>query len=226
MSGIYLLSLNTQQSSPIPKSNRELSDEAIFLERTLCGEAGGIQDQIAAAFGGLNRIEFNEHGYTVNPLIVSSARKRELNENLIMFFTGFSRFSDEIQTGIQSTLGEKTKQLLEMKRLVYEAEDILNSKKDMDEFGKLLDYTWKLKRGLSPKISTDTIDGIYDVALKNGAIGGKLLGAGGGGFLVFYCEKEKQPSLVDALRGLLRVPFEFEADGTRVIFYTPEDYER
>ena len=207
------------------KSNRQLADDAIHLERTLCDEAGGVQDQIAAAFGGFNRIDFNESGYTVNPLVISNARKRQLNENLIMFFTGFARFSAEIQTNTQKALSDKTKELLEIKNLVYEAEEILTSKADLTEFGKLLDYTWKLKRGISSGITTNVVDNMYDVALKNGAVGGKLLGAGGGGFLVFYCEKEKQTSLIKALDGYLHIPFEFENDGTRIIHYTPEDYE-
>jgi D-glycero-alpha-D-manno-heptose-7-phosphate kinase len=205
------------------KSNRQLADDAIHLERTLCDEAGGVQDQIAAAFGGFNRIEFNENGYTVNPVIIGNDRKKELNENLIMFFTGFSRFSADIQTGTRNALKDKTKQLLEMKRFVYDAEKILTSKTDLSEFGKLLDYTWKLKREISSGITTDSIDEIYAAALKNGAVGGKLLGAGGGGFLVFYCEREKQRQLIKALGKFLYVPFTFENDGTRIIHYTPED---
>lgn len=207
------------------KSNRQLADDAIYLERTLCNEVGGVQDQIAAAFGGFNRIEFNENGYSVNPLVVSNVRKSELNENLIMFFTGFSRFSSDIQKDTKKSLKDKTKELIEMKRLVYTAEEILTTKSDLDEFGRLLDYTWKLKRGISTGISNDFVDEIYDKAIKNGAIGGKLLGAGGGGFLVFYCKKEKHSSLIKALNGFLHVPFRFESDGTGIIHYTPEDYE-
>ncbi|MCL2182249.1 MAG: kinase [Chitinispirillia bacterium] len=205
------------------KSNRQLADDAIYLERTLCSETGGVQDQIAAAFGGFNRIEFNENGYTVNPLIISNARKKELDDNLIMFFTGFSRFSADIQADTQKALKDKTKQLLEMKQLVYDAEKILTSSSGLNDFGKLLDYTWKIKRGISTGISTGSIDSIYDTAMKNGAAGGKLLGAGGGGFFVFYCEKDKQPSLIKALEKFLYVPFAFENEGTRVIHYTPED---
>ena len=205
------------------KGNRQLADEAIYLERTLCNEAGGVQDQISAAFGGLNKIEFNDDGYIVNPLIISNDRKKELNENLIMFFTGFSRFSADIQKDTQKAFKDKTTQLLEMKQLVYDAEKILTSNTNLNEFGKMLDYTWKLKRGISTGITTNSIDDIYNIALKNGAIGGKLLGAGGGGFLVFYCEKEKQLLLIKALENFLYVPFMFESEGTRVIHYTPED---
>ena len=172
---------------------RKLADDAIYLERTLCEESGGIQDQIAASFGGLNRISFNRDGYSVNPLIISAERKNDLNDHLMLFFTGFSRFSSEIQKGTEQSMKEKTQQLLEMYHLVDEAERILTNKNTpLDEFGKLLDYTWKLKRGISSGISTGSIDEQYDKAIKAGALGGKLLGAGGGGFLLFYVPKEKQ----------------------------------
>lgn len=204
---------------------RKLADDAIYLERTLCQEAGGVQDQIAAAFGGLNRINFNAEGYTVNPIIISPAKKQELNENLMLFFTGFSRFSSDIQESTQVALVDKKKQLLEMLDLVDEAEKVLTSGNDLTEFGRLLDHTWKLKRGIADKISTDSIDGLYATAMNAGATGGKLLGAGGGGFLLFYVEKDKQPAVKKALENLLYVPFTFENAGARVIHYTPESYE-
>ena len=166
---------------------RKLADDAIYLERTLCNEAGGLQDQIAASFGGLNRIDFNGDGYKVTPVIISPSRKQELNGKLMLFFTGFSRLSSEIQTETKSHLQDKTKQLLEMKKLTDEAESILVDKnQNLDDFGRLLDYTWKLKRQTGSKISTNAIDELYEKAIKEGALGGKLLGAGGGGFLLFY----------------------------------------
>lgn len=205
---------------------KKLADEAIYLERVLCKESGGIQDQIAAAFGGLNRINFNAEGYEVKPVIISPERKRQLNRNLMLFFTGFSRFSSDIQETTQKALGDKEKQLLEMLSLVDDAERILTSKTDLNEFGRLLDYTWKLKRGISSQISTGTIDDLYDRGMKAGALGGKLLGAGGGGFLLFYVEEDKREAVHQAMEDLLYVPFRFENSGTRVIYYTPEEYEK
>ena len=204
---------------------RKLADDAIYLERVLCKESGGMQDQIAASFGGFNKISFNADGYTVSPVIISPERKLRLNDNLMLFFTGFSRFSSDIQVEAEKSLKSKEAQLLEMLQLVDEAEQVLTSKTDLTEFGKLLDYTWKLKRGITSKVSTDSIDAIYDKAIKAGATGGKLLGAGGGGFLLFYVEADKQKNVHEALEDLLYVPFEFETAGTQVIHYTPESYE-
>lgn len=203
---------------------RKLADEAIYLERVLCNESGGIQDQIAAAFGGLNKIIFNANGYTVNPIIISPDRKVLLNNNLMLFFTGFSRFSSDIQVEAQKSLKGKQEDLLEMLKLVDDAEKLLTSDNDLDEFGQLLNYTWKLKRGLTNKVATDSINMIYEKAIKAGAIGGKLLGAGGGGFFLFYVQSEKQENVKGALKGLLHVPFEFETAGAKVIHYTPEKY--
>ena len=202
---------------------RQLADEAIRLERELCGEAGGIQDQIAAAFGGLNRIDFDADGYRVRPVIIAPERKQELNDNLAMFFTGFSRFSADIQTGTQKALEEKTRELCEMKGLVDEAEDILTDRhRDLDEFGRLLDHTWKLKRGISGGISTDSIDAMYERAMSAGALGGKLLGAGGGGFLLFYVPGERRVELMKAMSDLLYSSFAFENAGSTIIHYAPE----
>lgn len=205
---------------------KKLSDDAIYLERTLCAEAGGIQDQIAAAFGGFNRIDFSKDGYTVNPVVMSRERKKELNDNLMLFFTGFSRFSSDIQKGTEKSMKEKTKELLEIYSLVDEAQKILSDNNaDIDEFGKLLDYSWNLKRGISEGISTDSIDEQYKKAMDAGALGGKLLGAGGGGFLLFYVPKEKQKSVKNALKDKMQVPFSFENEGTRIIYYAADDNE-
>jgi D-glycero-alpha-D-manno-heptose-7-phosphate kinase len=203
---------------------KKLADEAIYLERILCKESGGIQDQIAASFGGLNRINFNADGYTVNPIIISPERKKQLNDNLMLFFTGFSRFSSDISKVQEGTMKDKTKQLLEMLSLVDDAEKVLTSKGDLNEFGKLLDYTWKLKRGITSKISNDSIDALYAKAVESGALGGKLLGAGGGGFLLFYVEPDERKAVKEAMKDLLYVPFKFENGGTRVIYYADESY--
>lgn len=204
---------------------KTLADDAIYLERCLCNEAGGIQDQIAAAFGGFNRINFSENGYVVKPVIIPPDRKKELNGNLMLFFTGFARFSSDIQSEMQGVVEEKESMLKEMQMMVDIAEGVLVSKQELKEFGRLLDYTWKLKRGLTNKISTDNINILYDKAIKAGAVGGKLLGAGGGGFLLFYVECDKKKHVKEALKELLYVPFEFEDQGTRVIHYSPETFE-
>jgi D-glycero-alpha-D-manno-heptose-7-phosphate kinase len=205
---------------------KKLADDAIFLERNLCGESGGIQDQIAASFGGFNRINFSSKGYQVSPIIISEERKAELNENLMLFFTGFSRFSSEIQVAHEKVLINKKEQLLEMKGLVDDAEDILTSRCNLNEFGILLDQTWKLKRSITNRISLNSIDCMYTKAIHAGATGGKLLGAGGGGFLLFYVERDKQQLVRDSLSGFLEVPFKFEDYGTRVLYYVPETYEK
>ena len=205
---------------------RKLADDAIYLERVLCNEAGGWQDQIAASFGGFNRINFNESGYEVLPVIISPERKEELNNNLMMFFTGFTRFSSEVQIANAATKTDKTVQLREMLALVDEAEHVLTDKSvELSEFGRLLDHTWKLKRQTGTAVSTNSIDDLYNMGMKAGATGGKLLGAGGGGFLVFYVEPEYQASVKAAMSELLYVPFKFENGGTRVIHYSPEDYK-
>ena len=204
---------------------RKLAEEAIFLERTLCGEVGGWQDQIAASYGGFNRITFNEDGFDVSPVIVSPERKKQLNENLLMFFTGFTRLSSEIQKANSGSNADKTARLLEMLSLVDEAERILTDKeRDLDDFGRLLDHTWKLKRGTGAAVSTDGIDALYEKGIRAGALGGKLLGAGGGGFMVFYVPADKQTAVKKEMEGLIHVPFRFENGGTRVLYYTPEDF--
>lgn len=206
-------------------SKKQLADEAIYLERVLCNEAGGWQDQIAASFGGFNRIDFNADGYTVHPVIVSPQRKQQLNNNLMMFFTGFTRFSSEIQKANKLDDESKTKQLKQMLTLVDEAESILTDQsKDLDDFGRLLDVTWKLKRQTGKSVSTSNIDNLYDKGISAGALGGKLLGAGSGGFLVFYVTPEKQAAVKEAMEDLLYIPFKFEDSGTQVIYYGPEDY--
>ena len=206
---------------------KRLADEAIYLERVLCKEAGGWQDQIAAAFGGFNRIEFGSKGYEVHPVIISPEKKRRLNQNLMMFFTGFTRFSAQIQEDNQKVkMQDKKKQLQEMYDLVSVAEQILvNKSSDLDEFGKLLDHTWQLKRQTGSKVSTDTIDLLYQKGIQAGALGGKLLGAGGGGFLLFYVQPEYQNQVREAMKELLYIPFQFEDSGTKVLYYQPEEYQ-
>ena len=206
---------------------KKLADEAIYLERVLCQEAGGWQDQIAASFGGFNRINFNANGYEVLPVIISPERKKQLNDNLMMFFTGFTRFSSDVQKANSAgSPKDKNAMLREMYSLVDDAEKVLTEKAaDLDDFGRLLDHTWKLKRQTGSAVSTNSIDGLYARGIDAGALGGKLLGAGGGGFLVFYVQPEYQENVRKAMSDLMYIPFEFENGGTRVVYYTPESYE-
>lgn len=205
-------------------SKERLAKEAIYLERELCGESGGWQDQVAAAYGGFNKIVFREGSFSVYPMVMSQQKAKELNERLMLFFTGFTRLSSEIHES--NKLADKTSQLLEMLTLVDEAESLIMDKHaDLNNFGKLLDCTWQLKRSTGASVSTDSIDALYSRAKSAGAIGGKLLGAGGGGFLLLYVPQDVQDSVRRALRELMYVPFEFENDGTRVIHFSPESYE-
>jgi D-glycero-alpha-D-manno-heptose-7-phosphate kinase len=205
---------------------RKLADEAIHLERVLCDEAGGWQDQIAASFGGFNRINFNADGYEVLPVIISPERKQQLNDSLMMFFTGFTRFSAAVQQANNLGAADKTAQLMEMYSLVDDAEKVLTDRSaDLDDFGRLLDHTWKLKRQTGSAVSTDSIDALYERGRAAGALGGKLLGAGGGGFLVFYVRPEDHRRVREAMKDLMYIPFKFENSGTQVIHYTPETYE-
>ena len=204
---------------------KRLAKEAIHIERVLCNESGGIQDQIAASYGGFNRIDFREDDFSVQSVVMDFERKKNLDDNLMLFFTGFSRISSEIAIEQKKATHNKIKELKEMLSLVDEAERVLiNKKSDLSEFGKLLDYSWKLKRGITSKITTNEIDNIYYSAIKAGALGGKLLGAGGGGFILFYVEKDKQEKVKEALSGLLNVPFNFENEGTKIMYYMPENY--
>ena len=144
-----------------------------------------------------------------------------------MFFTGFTRFSAQIQEDNQKVkMQDKKKQLQEMYHLVSAAEQILvNKSSDLDEFGKLLDHTWQLKRKTGSKVSTNTIDLLYQKGIQAGALGGKLLGAGGGGFLLFYVQPEYQSQVKEAMKDLLYIPFQFEDNGTKILYYQPEEYQ-
>ncbi len=204
-------------------AKQKLADDAIYLERVLCGEAGGWQDQIAAAFGGLNRIDFSASGYEVHPLVIAPERRQQLNDHLMMFFTGFTRLSSEV---LEQAAGEKIASrqstLQEMHQLVDEAQAVLTDPtRDLDDFGRMLDHTWQLKKRTGSHISTGSIDTMYARGMEAGALGGKLLGAGNGGFLVFYVPRERQEAVRQAMAGLLEIPFQFEDNGSQVLYYRP-----
>ncbi len=196
-----------------------LAKEAIHLERTLCNEAGGVQDQLATAFGGLNRIDMNAEGYTVTPIELSQERKRIFRDNFMMLFTGFTRHSSEVASTQKNAVSSTLSQLHEMKALVPVAESIMKEGA-ADDFGRLLNHTWQLKRSLTNQISNSEIDDIYEKALKNGALGGKLLGAGGGGFMLLYVPEEKREQIYRTFEDMEFVSFDFENTGTKIINQT------
>ena len=199
-------------------SKMALAKEAIYLERVLCNEAGGVQDQLAVAFGGLNKITFDADGYKILPVDISHKNKKQFNNNLLLVFTGFSHFSGEVAVVQQNNIPHKISELNEMKSLVAEGEKILVSGNSLDDFGRLLDYTWKLKRTLSDRISTNEIDELYDSAKKAGALGGKILGAGSGGFMLLYVPEEKRENVKKIFEPSRIIPFEFEDEGTKLIY--------
>lgn len=199
-------------------NKKQLAEEAIYLERTLCKEHGGFQDQIAASYGGINRIDFNKDGFSVTPLDISEMRLNELNSKLMLFFSGQSRFSTEIAKEQSKNLSKNTETLHKMKALVYEAESILCSSRSLNEFGELLDYSWQMKTTLANNITNDEIDKLYSIAKKNGALGGKLLGAGGGGFVLLYVPEKNQDKVRTALDNYMYVPFSFETQGSQILY--------
>ena len=195
-----------------------LSKEAIFLERELCREHGGIQDQIAAAYGGFNRIDFDKNGFSVSPVRISDERLRELNSTLMLFFSGQSRISGEIAKEQTSNISVNINTLHKMKELVDEGERILEGNGELSLFGELLHESWMMKTTLASNITTDRINSIYETARNNGALGGKLLGAGGGGFLLLYVPERYQGKVRTALEDYMYVPFSFENDGTKILY--------
>ncbi len=195
-----------------------LAEEAIYLERTMCKEYGGIQDQIAASYGGFNKITFDKNGFNVKHIEISETRLHELNSNLMLFFSGQSRISGEIAKEQTKRLPENTETLNKMKGLVDEGEEILKSNRSLAQFGELLHQSWKMKSSLASNISTDEINCIYEKALKNGAVGGKLLGAGGGGFILLYVPEKNQVRVRNALDNYMYVPFSFENEGSKIIY--------
>jgi D-glycero-alpha-D-manno-heptose-7-phosphate kinase len=201
-------------------SKEKLAKEAIHIERDVLKENVGSQDQVAVAYGGFNKIIFGgDDEIQVEPVTVEKARIKELENHLMLYFTGFSRIASEIAKDQIINIPEKKRELTIIYQMVDEAIKILNDKRDICEFGKLLHETWQLKKSLSNKISTPEINNIYERAIKAGAIGGKLLGAGGGGFIILFVSPERQKKIRETLKGLLEVPFSFESEGSQIIYY-------
>jgi len=204
-------------------TKRELALKALEVEQQIIGESVGSQDQVSAAFGGFNLIKFGgENEFEVDPIVIGREKLHELQDKLLLCFTGFSRSASEIaQHQISMTPG-RIKELGAMSDLTREALDILTSGRQLDDFGALLNEQWRIKRSLTAYISTPEIDQIYEVAIRNGALGGKLLGAGGGGFMLFYADKERHETIQKSLSDKIFVPFRFESTGSRIVYFSHE----
>jgi len=207
----------------IMPSKSQLAKEAIYIERKILKESGGLQDQVAVAHGGFNKIAFEENDeIKVEPITIEKEKIKELDKYLMLFFTGISRHASDIAKSQIENMPQRKKELNLMYQMVDEAISILNGRTNILEFGKLLNESWNLKKTLSNKISSSFIDNIYQKALRTGAVGGKLLGAGGGGFILLFVPLEKQQKVREGLKNLLEVKFNFENEGSQIIYYNPE----
>jgi D-glycero-alpha-D-manno-heptose-7-phosphate kinase len=197
----------------------ELAKQAIHVEQKVIGEVVGCQDQIAVAYGGFNRIDFNpDETFSVTPITIDANRLADLQNHLLLFFTGFSRFASDIESSKLVNFSQKSDSLQRMMDMVVEAEDILkNNNRDLQQFGWMLQEAWEYKKSLSSIVSTSAIDEIYNKAITAGALGGKILGAGGGGFMLFFVPPEKHSAVRSSLAELIEVPFLFEQDGCSVV---------
>jgi D-glycero-alpha-D-manno-heptose-7-phosphate kinase len=201
-------------------SNRWLAQEAIHVEQDLIREAVGCQDQIAAAFGGLNHIEFHKDGYfQVNPIVLPRSRMQELNNHMVLVFTGIQRIASKIEAGKIKQLEQHKKELVEIQKYVDDAITILSSDTPIEEFGLLLHETWRRKRDLSVEVSNSDIDTLYETCRKNGAIGGKILGTGGGGFMLLFVRPQDRERMIKNIPDFVHVPFHFENTGSQIVYY-------
>jgi D-glycero-alpha-D-manno-heptose-7-phosphate kinase len=216
-----LRALRGQQSS-----KSELASGALHVEQNLIGENVGSQDQVVVAYGGLNRIDFPVSGdFSVQPVVMLRDKQELLNDHMMLFFTGITRIASDVAASKIQNLSSRSAELNAMRAMVDEALNILTSENvDMTAFGRLLHESWLLKRRLSDAVSTLHIDQTYEVAMRAGAIGGKLLGAGGGGFLLIFAEPEKHAEIRKALAKLIYVPFRFEASGSNLALYQPQGF--
>ena len=211
------------QNKPVTKY--QLARDAITVEQERIGENVGSQDQTVAAFGGFNKIEFGgEQEISVSPLAIDSRKLRSLQDRLMLFFTGFQRNASEIAGEQIKNMPRLGRELRIMGSFVDDAVTHLTSHGELsDDFGKLLDESWRIKRSLSSRITTQFVDDMYETARRSGALGGKLLGAGGGGFMLLYVSPEKQEKVRDALRKALYVPLQFENQGSTIVYQMPAE---
>jgi len=205
-------------------SKRQLAREAIHVEQEILHENVGVQDQIQSSFGGFNLIEIAPDGaFTVHPIIIERDRLRELESHIMLFFTGQSRFASDVAAAQIRAIPGKQSELRQISALIDPILELLSGHGPLDDFGTLLDETWNLKRSISKDISNNLIDDTYKRAKEAGAVGGKLLGAGGGGFILLYVRPELQPSVRQGLKSLVEVPFAFEPGGTQIIYCDDND---
>lgn len=205
-------------------SKHDLAMSAIRIEQNVIQETVGSQDQVTAAYGGFNKIDFKrDDSFEVTPVIMSHERRVFLEDSFLLFFTGFTRFATEIAETKVKNFATKTSELRTMFQMVGEAEKTLqkSTATSFEDFGRLLDESWKLKRSLSDAVSTNFIDEAYEAGIKAGATGGKLLGAGGGGFMVFFVKPEQRKNVLNALKKLLHVQFKFDTSGSKIALYDP-----
>ncbi len=211
-----ILALYALRNEPIDKHS--LFKLAIELEQKWIGDDVGSQDQVATAVGGQNIIHFRPGGeIDIEPIRLTEARRDMFNDRLMLFYSGASRTASEIAGSFVNNLNDRRQQLKRMHEMVFEARNVLEGDENLDVFGEMLDETWRMKRQLGSKISNATIDELYAKAKSAGAIGGKLLGAGGAGFLLFYVPPENQPAVRKALNRLIHVPFDLESEGAVVL---------
>jgi D-glycero-alpha-D-manno-heptose-7-phosphate kinase len=200
----------------------QLARESIHIEQDVLEETVGSQDQVMAAYGGLKHVEFLPDGdFHVVPMVLPRERLQELKAHLLLFYTGISRTASDVARSYVTDIEARRRQLRIMKDLVGETIGILTDGKDIEAFGHLLHEAWQLKQSLSDAVSTSEVDAIYERALAAGAVGGKLTGAGGGGFLLLFVPPDKHTSVIEALDGQIHVPFDFETQGSQIIFYEP-----
>jgi len=205
-------------------SKHQLAMESICIEQEILKETVGSQDQVSAAYGGFNHITFLPNGeISVRPITIAPERVRELNSHLMLFYTGIKRTASDIAESYVNGIEDRRRQLRILKDLVDESISTLNSGRDITEFGKLLHEAWQAKRSLSSKVSNSQVDEIYEQAISAGAIGGKLTGAGGGGFMLLFVPPSKQRKVREKFNKLLYVPFKFEFSGSQIIFFDPEE---
>jgi len=217
----FINALSAIKGDMIPKA--ELAKQAIHVEQTLLGEPVGYQDQILAAHGGFNKVTFNRNGsFDVTPMVIESDKVSQIEDHMMLFFTGISRYSADVAESQVQNLKKREKELLKMRGMVDEAIRMLSSNNGfLKDFGNMLHETWQYKKQLSDKVTTSLIDETYQAARDAGAMGGKILGAGGGGFILFFVKPENQQAVKKALSKLIHVPFNFENTGSRIVLYQP-----
>lgn len=204
-------------------SKKQLAHESIQIEQNIIKETVGSQDQVCAAYGGLNRITFSTNGEIgVQPLTLSTAKVRELDSNLMLFYTGIKRTASDVAQSYVEDIDSRRKLLEKIQKMADEGISILQSNSSIYEFGALLHKAWELKKSLGADISNGYVDELYQRARKAGAIGGKITGAGGGGFLLLFVPPLSQTKVREALGKQIYVPFRFELGGSQIIFYEPE----